>query len=320
MDAARITGRQFGWLAMRRRTPAIADYDRFVGFCTAALRQSPDDPALRYFDSRFYNRRVDNQTGHLRQAFYAASEFFRQFPSARRIPPSLVQDGRLLVDQWSYLDRWRAFVQRHRRVLLPPGARMETVHRILPRSLGGVVTEGGGASPSFKVVIPLVDRYLQTVGRFPAAAAPVAADVWDDEAGTVDAARRCRFVTSRIIRDSQRSLALKELYGHRCQVCGRRIEVRQGDYYSETHHLQPLGGRHQGPDTKPNMLVLCPWHHAEFDHFLLWVCLKSLALRHRLRKLEATEGRLRMRNGHRVGEEFADYNNTFYRKLSSDDA
>ena len=55
----------------RKTTPTLADYDNFVSFCTSEFRRGKDDPALAYFDNRFYNRRVDNQTGHLRQAFYA---------------------------------------------------------------------------------------------------------------------------------------------------------------------------------------------------------------------------------------------------------
>ena len=28
----------------------------------------------------------------------------------------------------------------------------------------------------------------------------------------------------------------------------------------------PLGGEHQGPDIRGNILILCPTHHAEFDY------------------------------------------------------
>ena len=36
-------------------------------------------------------------------------------------------------------------------------------------------------------------------------------------------------------------------------------------FYSEVHHLQPLGNKHNGADNKHNMLVLCPNHHSMFD-------------------------------------------------------
>ena len=69
---------------MKKRA-LISDYDKFVASCTSEFNRNQADEALRYFDNRFYNRRVDNQTGHLRQAFYAAKEFFSRFPGARRV-------------------------------------------------------------------------------------------------------------------------------------------------------------------------------------------------------------------------------------------
>ncbi len=69
---------------MKRSSFSISDYDKFVSFCTSEFKRNPSDEALRYFDNRFYNRRVDNQTGHLRQAFYAAKEFFSRFSQAKK--------------------------------------------------------------------------------------------------------------------------------------------------------------------------------------------------------------------------------------------
>lgn len=303
---------------MAAKNPSrISDYDSFVAYCTSEFRRRPEDEALRYFDNRFYNRRVDNQTGHLRQAFYAAKEFFSRQPDAKKMGPGLVSQGRLQVDRWDHLKNWISFVRSHERVHLPEGGDMETVYKILPTNLGGLVKGGGGAGPSFKVVLPLVARYMAERRGETRALIPVGADAWEDiKEERVRPAERARFITSRIIRDSRKSIQLKDLYGHYCQVCQRRIEVRRGDYYSEAHHLQPLGGRHTGPDIKPNMLVLCPWHHAEFDYFLFHID-SHHNLRHRLRKLVSTESRLIFQGGHRIGQEFMDYNNTYYRKLAA---
>ena len=57
---------------------------------------------------------------------------------------------------------------------------------------------------------------------------------------------------------------LKSLYGFACQVCGLELEPTIGSFYV-VHHVQPLGGGHNGLDTCGNMLVLCPNHHAMFD-------------------------------------------------------
>jgi hypothetical protein len=76
---------------------------------------------------------------------------------------------------------------------------------------------------------------------------------------------RIKAETYRIIRDTKAARSLKRLYEHKCQICGTRIEVAPGAFYSEVHHIRPLGGKHKGLDATQNMLVLCPNHHAIFD-------------------------------------------------------
>ena len=58
---------------------------------------------------------------------------------------------------------------------------------------------------------------------------------------------------------------IKELYDHRCQMCGTRLEGLAGPY-AEAAHVRPLGSPHNGPDTLDNILCLCPNHHVLFDH------------------------------------------------------
>lgn len=70
---------------------------------------------------------------------------------------------------------------------------------------------------------------------------------------------------SRVIRDTKRTNELKRKYKYRCQVCKGRISISEGIYYAEIHHIQPLGGGHNGLDLEENMIVLCPNHHAMFD-------------------------------------------------------
>ncbi len=77
--------------------------------------------------------------------------------------------------------------------------------------------------------------------------------------------KKTEFRVKRIIRDTNSTRSLKELYNHQCQVCGLAIAISGSLRYSEVHHIRPLGGQHKGPDTTDNMLVLCPNHHAMFD-------------------------------------------------------
>jgi len=70
---------------------------------------------------------------------------------------------------------------------------------------------------------------------------------------------------SRIIRDTAQARLIKALYEHRCQICGIRLECPAGPY-SEAAHIRPLGAPHNGPDTKDNILCLCPNHHVLFDN------------------------------------------------------
>ena len=68
----------------------------------------------------------------------------------------------------------------------------------------------------------------------------------------------------RIVRDTERSRRIKELYGYACQVCGVRLETPAGPY-AEGAHIKPLGIPHNGPDEESNLLCVCPNHHVLLD-------------------------------------------------------
>jgi 5-methylcytosine-specific restriction protein A len=55
--------------------------------------------------------------------------------------------------------------------------------------------------------------------------------------------------------------ALKQLYGHRCQISGARLtfKKRDGTYYTEAHHLVPLG--QGGADDPRNIIIVSPLVH-----------------------------------------------------------
>ncbi|WP_380678404.1 HNH endonuclease [Salinigranum sp. GCM10025319] len=95
----------------------------------------------------------------------------------------------------------------------------------------------------------------------------------DAEESTPDITRPDRVETtrSRVIRNTTVVRELKKVYGHGCQLCGDVRHQNPDRKYAEGHHLQPLGRPHEGPDTKANLLVLCPNHHADFDYGMVSV-------------------------------------------------
>ena len=84
------------------------------------------------------------------------------------------------------------------------------------------------------------------------------------QAENIQLPMRKRVEIIRVIRDTAKSKDLKERYKNICQVCNKALPTRDG-FYSEVHHLQPLGADHKGPDDQSNMIVVCPNHHALFD-------------------------------------------------------
>jgi putative restriction endonuclease len=107
----------------------------------------------------------------------------------------------------------------------------------------------------------LVWRYrLRRDDDRPPAWAPAATPV---PAGAARPARR-PVTTQRIVRSTAAAVWVKQLHGHRCQVCGLRLDTPSGPY-AEAAHIRPLGSPHHGPDTPDNLLCLCPNHHVLFD-------------------------------------------------------
>jgi hypothetical protein len=66
-------------------------------------------------------------------------------------------------------------------------------------------------------------------------------------------------------RDPLLSLYLKDFYEDSCQIkgCNSANNVQHG-YFTDTHHIIPLGKGKDGLDVSSNILVLCPNHHRYF--------------------------------------------------------
>ena len=70
--------------------------------------------------------------------------------------------------------------------------------------------------------------------------------------------------TTRIVRDTLASEAVKDAYDHVCQSCSTRLE-RPGGAYAQAAYIRPLGRPHNGPDRADNILCLCPNCHVLFE-------------------------------------------------------
>lgn len=68
---------------------------------------------------------------------------------------------------------------------------------------------------------------------------------------------------------------IKKMYGNRCQICGTRLEINSRKYYSEVHHLKPLGKPHNGPDKIENMICVCPNDHVLLDFLVIKLDIKN---------------------------------------------
>jgi hypothetical protein len=68
------------------------------------------------------------------------------------------------------------------------------------------------------------------------------------------------------------SLALKQKYKDKCQICRKTFNIERG-FFCDTHHLRPL--RAGGTDTSDNIFVFCPNHHRIFDRSRIEIISKN---------------------------------------------
>lgn len=103
---------------------------------------------------------------------------------------------------------------------------------------------------------------------------------------------------TRIVRDTAVVRELKALHRDTCQRCGKRLKIRGERFYSEGHHLKPLGDPHRGPDIRSNIVVLCPDCHVLLDF-------AAVAL---------TAAQLRTKAGHSIAKEYLAYHNDLVKR------
>lgn len=71
---------------------------------------------------------------------------------------------------------------------------------------------------------------------------------------------------TRVVRDTELSKEIKELYDYRCQICNISIKPTKTEIgkYVEAAHIKPLS--QNGDDLKNNIICLCPNHHTMLDY------------------------------------------------------
>jgi predicted HNH restriction endonuclease len=118
---------------------------------------------------------------------------------------------------------------------------------------------------------------------------PVANDI-----GEIGPAARIETATYRILRDTAIARRIKVLHNFCCQICGDRIQLSNGKYYIEAHHIKPLGRPHNGPDIQENVICVCPNHHVQLDYGAIAINLSDIT--------KIVE--------HNLGKEYINYHNT----------
>ncbi|MFE9395057.1 HNH endonuclease [Streptomyces flavidovirens] len=125
-----------------------------------------------------------------------------------------------------------------------------------------------------------------------------APDGVEEREEATDPAQRRDFTGSRIVRDIRLVRKVKSLHADRCQACGLQLATRFGTY-SQGAHIRGLGHPHDGPDELPNLLVLCPNHHVQFDALAIYIDTYGIV---RLTADGSSIGELRRHPAHHISE------------------
>lgn len=76
---------------------------------------------------------------------------------------------------------------------------------------------------------------------------------------------------------------IKLKYNNTCQICGVRLIIGVNKYYSEVHHIRPLGRPHNGQDLLENMVCVCPNCHILLDYKAIFLVEETFkVIKHRI--------------------------------------
>lgn len=114
-----------------------------------------------------------------------------------------------------------------------------------------------------------------------------------EDVGADESPERVTGMVSRVVRDTKLVRQVKALHNQTCQLCGLRLKLSPGRFYSEGHHLRPLGKPHNGPDRISNIICVCPNCHVKLDY----------------RTTRISYDKLKTVPGHTVAKRFVDFHN-----------
>lgn len=117
--------------------------------------------------------------------------------------------------------------------------------------------------------------------------------------------QRVQTTVLRVVRDTQLSREIKELYQYECQVCKTALKVSTGPYV-EAAHIKPLGRPHDGPDDASNIICLCPNHHIMLDMY-------GMAINNDLSIIGLPQTKLYLHPHHEINTEYTDYHKGIYK-------
>ncbi|MFI6511667.1 YDG/SRA domain-containing protein [Streptosporangium sp. NPDC050855] len=128
------------------------------------------------------------------------------------------------------------------------------------------------------------------------------------------APNRWEQVSRGIYQDRKLVEHVKKAHDHECQVCGIALETIGGLRYAETSHIRGLGIPHNGPDTRDNILCLCPNHRMLFEF-------GAIVVDEKLQVVDQITGEiiddLRMNSKHRVSQEHLRYHRELHQTANS---
>ena len=92
-----------------------------------------------------------------------------------------------------------------------------------------------------------------------------------------------------ILRNRHLADRVKDLYVNTCQLCLIQLKINENRFYSEVHHIIPLGKPHNGKDNLENMICVCPNCHILLDLKAIKLTEASIKLAKHIISLKSTE-------------------------------